>query len=276
MRPSYKKTRRTRDRKRNKPKRSPHARRRRRPKRVRSKKRLSRQRRPETLQRFWRDKVQPWLDFVNLPDDPECLCRDFLHQFSVRYPVTRLQQLAARMTRFGTRAEPNEDVGLSELHRKICDVLDEIPTMTRPTPEEENRKPYEEVSDPLWMKHWGQAEFDLRFCVRDFGDGRVFFDPDPIEGDFKQALQGAEIRRIRRCPVCEKFFYAERKNTGACKEHLALARVRRSRNPALRKKYERNRSINRLTKSIDPLTKKRVSIGKAMRQIAKQPQERSA
>lgn len=134
--------------------------------------------------------------------------------------------------------------------------------MTWPTPDEEKR-------EPLWAEHWGEAKFEMTYYIRDLGDGRVTFTDDPIPSEFKHALEGSEIRRVRRCPVCAAFFYAARKNTGACKEHLALARVRRSRDPRLREKYQRTRRINRLTK-------RRVPIGDAMRRLARQSQERQA
>ncbi len=67
---------------------------------------------------------------------------------------------------------------------------------------------------------------------------------------FKAAIEGIEVKRLKRCYIrnCRKIFYATRKNTGACREHLARARVYRGRDRELRRQYEQTRRINRLVR----------------------------
>jgi hypothetical protein len=46
---------------------------------------------------------------------------------------------------------------------------------------------------------------------------------------FRRAVEGIELERLNRCPVCHRIYYAVRKNKGACDTHLGLARVWRKR-----------------------------------------------
>src|SRR5262249_6662161 len=61
----------------------------------------------------------------------------------------------------------------------------------------------------------------------------------------KLALESADATRLRACPACGKFYYAIPKNTGACRQHLGLERVRRTR--AKKHKYNKSRAFRRRT-----------------------------
>ncbi len=65
---------------------------------------------------------------------------------------------------------------------------------------------------------------------------------------FRAAIEGLEVERLKRCPIrdCRKVFYAMRRNTGACREHLARARVYLARER--REQYEQTRRINRMVR----------------------------
>jgi len=86
---------------------------------------------------------------------------------------------------------------------------------------------------------------------------------------FKAAIEGIEVKRLKRCYIrnCRKIFYATRKNTGACREHLARARVYRGRDRELRRQYEQTRRINRLVR-------KGKSIGEAKSEVQQKGAER--
>jgi hypothetical protein len=74
--------------------------------------------------------------------------------------------------------------------------------------------------------------------------GSIFFSEDkPIWWAFRQAVDGLELERLRRCPVCRRIYYAWRKNKGACDEHLALARVWRKRGKL--SEYKANRRFRK-------------------------------
>ena len=60
-------------------------------------------------------------------------------------------------------------------------------------------------------------------------DGTVSFAENLAWGSFKRAILGVEASRLKHCPVCNRVYYAVRRNKGACDEHLGLARVWRKR-----------------------------------------------
>lgn len=62
-------------------------------------------------------------------------------------------------------------------------------------------------------------------------------------------LIGKDLTRLRRCPICGKFFWAWRKDKGACSPPcLDTNRVRNSRHPGKRGRYAKNRIRNKLAK----------------------------
>jgi hypothetical protein len=73
--------------------------------------------------------------------------------------------------------------------------------------------------------------------------GKVSVLEGPPWGAFKMAIDGLELERLRRCPVCRQIYYAGRKNKGACDQHLGLARVRRKRGKTA--EYNENRRFRR-------------------------------
>jgi hypothetical protein len=52
-----------------------------------------------------------------------------------------------------------------------------------------------------------------------------FTEGSPAWMAFKWVVDGVELERLVRCPVCRRIYYAVRKDKGACDEHLGLARV---------------------------------------------------
>jgi hypothetical protein len=188
-------------------------------------KRKKRNRKPESLQRSKRDRLQPWIDLANLPDHDETLHLAFVRRFGV--PVVRnpLERLAWNMTGQGTGKQTRRNESLVRFYRFVREVFGSLDRMT------------EDLSE---------VPFKLTYFITDSGHGLISFAPDPWPNEFKTALEGIEIARIKRCPTCEKYFYAVRANKGACDEHLARERVRRGRDPERLRQYEETRRINRL------------------------------
>lgn len=91
-------------------------------------------------------------------------------------------------------------------------------------------------------------------------EGKVLFEDNREWTRFREAIRGVEIRRLRRCPVCRRIYYAVRDNKGACDLHLDVARVRRHRDPESRRKYEKTRKIMRLVRTGLPLSKARAAV----------------
>ncbi len=99
---------------------------------------------------------------------------------------------------------------------------------------------------PAGVPAWEWVQIDDRGRI---GVAKV---TSAFEG-LNSALVDVQPNRIRRCPVCQDFFYAARANKGACDEHLARARVQRGRDPELRRRYEQTRRINRLVRHGKPI-----------------------
>jgi len=59
--------------------------------------------------------------------------------------------------------------------------------------------------------------------------GFAYVQENPVWLYFTQAISGLELKRLRRCPVCRRIYYAWRNNKGACDTHLGLARTWRKR-----------------------------------------------
>jgi hypothetical protein len=140
------------------------------------------------------------------------------------------------------RQTPTEHMpGLVQLYRDVRSLLERLPRMM--PPQEALTDGYQEVQ--VEVTHYAGVS----------SDGRFYDQPDPRRQAFITVIQGVDdLTRIRRCPVCGCWFYALRRNTKACRPHLALARVRRSRDVSpnklteRRRQYEENRKTNRLTK----------------------------
>jgi hypothetical protein len=171
-----------------------------------------------------------------------------------------LGNVANRVTRWGTR-EPRVTNELLELRRRVTNVFDNASAMTWPP---------EDANEPPGAEHYKEIPFQLDHWIRDRGNGRATFAPDPALASFKEAFEDVELRRIRRCPVedCGRYFYAVRANTGACSLHLARARMQRVRDPEKRQQYEETRQVNRLVAT------KKLSIAKARAVVKGKQQSR--
>jgi len=218
---------------------------------VATQERLPRGRRPETLQTFKRAALQPWIDFANLlpfnslgsrwrSDEANLILSDeFVRKFGQHRRPHPFHHLVQRVTHWGT-SDPKFNRELTNLFKSVLSVFERLPDMTRPSRMKED--------EPAWVEHYDSVPFNMTYFIEDNDNGRVRFAPDPLLAEFKKALEGTEISRMRRCPICGNFYYAVRDNKGACDKHLARARVERGRDPELRKKYEKNRKRDRAAK----------------------------
>ena len=207
-------------------------------------KRTKRGRKPESLQRSRRNSLQPWIDLANLPDDEETLHLAFVQRFAVRVAHNPLELLAWNMSGHGTGKQPRKNESLIRFYRFAREVFESLPRMT------------EDLSE---------VPFRLTYFITDGGHGLISFHPDPWPNNFKTALDGIEIARIKRCPACDKFFYAVRANKGACDEHLARVRVQRGRDRELLRQYEETRRINRLVRKGKSLAEAKATVRKTRR-----------
>jgi hypothetical protein len=116
----------------------------------------------------------------------------------------------------------------------------------------EEQELYSRDPDGFWTEYdeyYGAVDFSVPYVVSAW-TGRIKSTPYMWANAFREAIENLEIARIGQCPFsdCGKYFYAVRFNTGACKEHLARARVQRGRDPELRRRYEETRRINRFVR----------------------------
>jgi len=116
----------------------------------------------------------------------------------------------------------------------------------------------------IWIKHSETAPTRAisvsRLETLSICDGKAHFDENREWMRFKAALESAEIDRLRRCPVCQRIYYAVRKNKGACDLHLNSVRVRRNRDLKKHRQYEETRKVNRLIKTGLPLDRARAIV----------------
>ncbi len=123
---------------------------------------------------------------------------------------------------------------LIQTYRDARAFLERVPAMawsSRTEPFElSSDAAYEEVPFPI-MQYAGGTD-----------DGRIRFQADPLREALKTALEGAEIRRMRRCPICGRFFYARRVTQQACSKGCnSTRRVRAWREKQA--EYEHNRKL---------------------------------
>jgi hypothetical protein len=164
------------------------------------------------------------------------------------------------------RRHPPEQI--PKLVRMYCDVrglLEMLPVM-RPQ-QDELANPLDELAD-----HYLEKEVQVTHFMGIGANGRFYEQPDSLLQEFITAMKGLEadeLARIKRCQVCGSWFYALRRNTQACHRHLALARVRRSREvPAeerakRRRRYEENRKVNQRAKQYRQTEEKGLETGQA-------------
>ena len=89
-------------------------------------------------------------------------------------------------------------------------------------------------------------------------NGILKFCSSSLLGDFRNAFTDVELSRFRRCEVCTAFYYAARKDKGACDQHLVLARTWEFRDKTA--EYRENWRINKLVKLGFGLSKTRAAI----------------
>jgi hypothetical protein len=222
--------------------------------------RLLRQRKPETLQRFRYAQLQRWLDFaasladppppwqasqefmetfleqhaglVPLPDSDVCYATAF--PANAFFPLTFVLNRAAGAQEFYSFAW-----SLRTTLEWIIDAWAQRDHWPSALPGQPADRAYN------WVPATLVASIDRT--------GLFAMEPVPVWWVFQQAFKGLDVTRLRRCPLstCGRIFYAKRANSGACDEHLALARTRRSRNPELKRQYEQTRQINQLVQPED-------------------------
>jgi hypothetical protein len=105
---------------------------------------------------------------------------------------------------------------------------------------------------------------------------------DPYRDYFVKAIEGVEHARIRRCPICAKFFYAvrgpgksERSGTKACSKRCNQARKQREWREQERKRTETTRILLQEGSSVMQIAEAlRVSTKKAREYVAHTRKER--
>jgi hypothetical protein len=107
-----------------------------------------------------------------------------------------------------------------------------------------------------WFKHFAESEVQGDYYVglalrprTDVIDGKTVaarLDPYQV---FEKAFDGAEIARIRRCPVCSDFYYQPRNDRNACtKACRDTYRMRLMRKRKAAEKRRKKRALNRQLK----------------------------
>jgi hypothetical protein len=219
--------------------------------------RVPRQRKPETLQRFRYEQLQRWLDFAASVSFAEPLpppwaasqqfMEAFLEEHAGLVPLPNTEVFYA--TKFPADAffpltlVMNRAAGAREFyafHWVLRSVLEWIVDAW--------------ASRDAWPSVTGQpADHTFNWIPATLiasidRTGLFSMEPVPVWLVFQQTFNRLDVARLRRCPLpnCRKIFYAKRANTGACDEHLSIARTQRSR--ALKRQYEETRQINQLTR----------------------------
>jgi hypothetical protein len=170
-------------------------------------------------------RLEPWLRFANLPDDPKSLHQAYIQQFASR-PIGSSPPVFFQLTTAVRLMRGGESRKLIETYRDVRDFLECIPAM-------EPRESGAFAADE-------EMQFPMMLYASRTENGRICFQPEPLRWAFKAALDGAETRRIRRCPICSKFFYAVRGTQKACSPRCnATRRVRAWRAKQAQYEYKR-------------------------------------
>lgn len=141
---------------------------------------------------------------------------------------------------------PDDIAKVRELARSVRSVLDAIASATKQG--SDNMRAGQKAE---WHKLPPINLPDMRVspALALSDDGRAVVLPDPYR-QFLNDLNGVETFRIRNCPVCQRLFFAYRKDKGACSPGcLSINRVRTFRNPAKQAQYRQNRKFNESRKS---------------------------
>jgi hypothetical protein len=106
-------------------------------------------------------------------------------------------------------------------------------------------EPFHEKEDLDWTR-CAPIELppaELKPVIGFNSDGRGVLWPDPYR-QFLDDMNGFELFRIRRCPVCSMLYFAARRDKGACSPRcLNVHRVRKFRSPDKQAQYEFNRKL---------------------------------
>ncbi len=237
--------------------------------------RLRRGRKPETLQRFHQQRLQNWLRFANLKgESPAELMRKFKAERLDR--DLDAPNLFAGAPLFGRNTEEAKQRELSEFQRSVCTILDGIgKNVGRENPDglADNIGPFYTERVEAYVECQFDAQGRITKCELSAPINGLLnalkpppsLPPSRDAAEPKPAKMGAGALRIRRCPVCGRFYYAVRTDRGACDEHLARARVQRGRDPELRRRYKETCRINRLVRDGMPLDKAKAEVQRQRR-----------
>jgi hypothetical protein len=194
-------------------------------------------RKPESLQRFRYKNLQPWLDFAELVPFAE----------TVPLPWQATQEYKERFLEEHAGLKPLEGESFRATRFPADAFFPMSLVMNRAAGAQQFFSFFWSVRTTLgwfidsWARrdHWpsidGQpAKHDFQWVptTQIFSldrSGLVSMFQAGVWGPFYQALQGLNIQRLRRCPICGRIYYAVRKDLAACPEHLKLARSRRER-----------------------------------------------
>lgn len=170
-------------------------------------------------------KLEPWLRFANLPENANGLHEEYIQQF-VTQPTGTFPAVFFQLTTAVRSMRGGQSSKLIETHTYVRDFLESVSTME---PRDTGALAADEEMLVSMVFHASRSE-----------DGRIYFQPEPLRWAFKTALEGVETRRIRRCPICDKLFYALRVTQQTCSHRCnATRRVRAWR--ANQAKYEQTR-----------------------------------
>jgi hypothetical protein len=180
-----------------------------------------------------RAKLQPWLDFANLPGESDDALREaFIERFyrASDAPVVLSGGLATALRYTKSRRDE-----LRRAYETIREILGRVPDFRRPDSAS--------FGFALWyLADPGSADLT-----------RFHFAPQPVLGSFLAAAEGSEIRRFQECPACSHLFYALRaagegadKNAGTKTCSKRCNETRRKRKLRMNQgKYQRHRQITR-------------------------------
>ena len=176
------------------------------------------------------ERLEPWLRFANLASDSGELHSAYMQEFASRpigtYPAVFFQlTISVRLA----LAQKRESKKLIETYKAVRDFLESVPAM--------------EPRDGLNTSGAdAEKDFPITFFASRAENGRLVFQADPLRSHFKDALDGVETQRIRRCPICEKIFFSQRITQRACSKLCnQTRRVREWRSKQA--KYEYNRKL---------------------------------
>lgn len=155
-------------------------------------------------------RLKPFLDFAYLPDTFEAFKAAYIERFGGKYRPDDPPSLTTRARIIRLPRDEGHLRNLMRQARGLREILDKLPNM-------------EAEADCVWFSVEYLASAD---------SGRLVFAPNSLYSQFMKAAAG-DIRRWKRCQVCQRVFFAVRSkpgsnsNTQTCS--LPCNRVRRMR-----------------------------------------------